>query len=172
MNLNERIANVKPYFLLFNVSAEEDAIYAVAKFPENWTIPDRGALKSTYKVEIAPMNNGICFATETKNGPECVFDALDYVIKFNKCVEERVELLRAKVAELKDLFAKEDLEKLKTLTFIFEEPKKRKYSKKSVAQEAAVEQKAEQEEGKTEDANVQADDDTSMMSFVKNIAED
>lgn len=173
MNLNDRINNTKPYFILFNVSAEEDAIYAVAKFPESWTIPDRTALKSTYKVEIAPMNNGICFATETKNGPECVFDALDYVIKFNKRVEERIELLRAKVSELKELFAKEDLDKLKTLTFVFEEPKKRRNTKKAATQEAETTQEQTVE---PEQTTVQEVEDTpeggSLMDFAKNIAED
>ena len=178
MNLNERIANVKPYFLLFNISAEEDAIYAVAKFPDNWTVPDRSALKSTYKVEIAPMNNGICFATETKNGAECVFDALDYVIKFNRSVEERIELLRAKITELKDIFSKEDIEKLKTLTFVFDEPKKRKGSKKASQEtvQSSEEQVKEENVPQQETENIkkaeEPSDDSSLMAFAKNIVDD
>ena len=176
MSLNERIERVNPYFILFNISAEEDAIYVVAKFPENWTIPDRTALKSTYNVEIAPMNNGICFATEIKNGTDCVFDALDYVIKFNRCVEERVELLKAKIKELQTLFSKEDLEKLKTLTFVFDEPKKRK-SQKKVQEQVPAELVSEKESAKTveqekTDGNKEElPEDGGLMSFAKNIAE-
>lgn len=169
MNLNERIEGVKPYFVLFNISAEEDAIYAVAKFPQNWTVPDREELKKAFKVELAPMNNGMCFATETKNGAECVFDALDYVIKFNKCVEERKELLIEKANELKHLFATEDLEKLKLLTFTFEKPKKSgKSQKKSVAE--AV--KEEVNEETAEETETEKEPDSSTMSFVKNIVDD
>ena len=174
MNLNDRIERTKPYFLQFQVLAEEDALYAVARFPENWTIPDKNALKSTYKVEYAPMNNGVCFVTELKNGAECVFDALDYVIKFNKCVEERKELLIAKVNELKDLFAKEDLEKLKRLTFVFEKPKKTKPAKSSVDQIKVETPTDEVEEDVEEKAEQQGtvEDDSSLMTLAKNIAED
>ena len=167
MNLNQRIENTKPYFLQFNVLAEEDAIYAVAKFPQGWQIPDKAALKNTYKVELAPMQNGMCFVTETKNGPDCVFDALEYVIKFNKCAEERKELLVAKINELKNLFVTEDIEKLKTLTFTFEK-KKNKQGKKSVA-----ETKDSTDQQTTEETTVeQPADDTSLMALAKNLVED
>lgn len=172
MNLNERIENTKPYFQQFNVIAEEDAIYVVARFPQNWTIPDRAALKSTYKVETAPMSNGICFATETANGADCVFDALDYVIKFNKCVAERKELLLAKVNELKNLFATEDLEKLKSLTFVFEKQKSKKGGKRAVQEQVVVETPVVVEEP-VEDVKDEAQkEDTDLMTFAKNITED
>lgn len=171
MNLNDRIERTKPYFVLFNVSAEEDAIYAVARFPENWTVPDRNELKKTFKVELAPMNNGMCFATETKNGAECVFDALDYVIKFNKCVEERKELLIEKANELKHLFATEELEKLKLLTFTFEKPKKSK-SKRSVVEDTQEEMENKAEDNVEVVSKEENEDDSSLMSFAKNIVDD
>lgn len=182
MNLNERIERTKPYFLQFNVIAEEDAIYVVARFPQNWTIPDRAALKNTYKVETAPMNNGICFATETKNGEECVFDALDYVINFNKCVAERKELLIAKVNELKNLFATEDLEKLKTLTFAFDKPKK-KINKKTTqfvehvgTDQAVLEEQDSADQCSVNDnaqtENNEVEEDSSLMALAKNLVED
>ena len=177
MNLNERIESVKPYFVLFNISAEEDAIYAVVRFPQTWTIPDRAALKKTYNVELASMNNGICFATETKNGAECVFDALDYVIKFNKCVEERKELLISKVNELKNLFATEDLEKLKTLTFVFEKPKKAKQGKKAAIEtvqsdtEVDTQEESEQEVDNNEPTVLENAEDTALMAFAKNMTD-
>lgn len=178
MNLNERIERTKPYFVLFNVSAEEDAIYAVARFPQNWSVPDVNSIKSSFNVQLAPMNGGICFATETKNGSDCVFDALDYVIKFNKCVEERKILLQEKVKELKNLFATEDVERLKTLTFTFEEPKKTKGRKSKTQEPTVVEAQQSEENTNTEegmtDSNVekQESSDSSLMSFAKNIVEE
>lgn len=181
MNLNDRIEASKPYFLQFQILAEEDAIYVIAKFPQSWTIPDTDALKKSYNVEIAPVNGAVCFATEIKNGTDCVFDALDYVIKFNKCVEERKELLINKVNELKTLFASEELEKLKTLVFTFEEPKKPKTRKTQKAQEtvqtvlnnASDSTDSEEEnniaEEKVETASIE---DSSLMSFAKDITED
>ena len=175
MNLSERIEKTKPYFVLFNVSAEEDAIYAIARFPEAWTMPDTDALRKSFKVEVGATENGaICFATETKNGPDCVFDALDYVIDFNKCAEKRRELLIEKLKELKELFATESLEKLSTLTFTFEKQKKTKMSKKSVekTQEDAEESKAEEETTIEETKEEDTSDDSSLMSFAKNIVDD
>ena len=161
MNINERIEKIRPYFVVFNISAEEDAAYVVVKFPPSWSIPDTNALLETYKVQTAPMENGMCFATEIKNGAECVFDAIDYIVEFNKRIEERRGLLQEKLEEFKKLFATEPLDRLKTLKFVFDEPKKKKSAKKS---EKPVEtEKAE--------PKVETEPDNSLMSFAKNITE-
>lgn len=177
MKLDERIENIKPYFVTFNVSAEDDAIYVVIKVPSNWTAPDAEALKNSYSVQIVPMQGGLCFATEIKNGAEAVFDAVDYVIKFNKGVEERKELLTQKLTELKKLFVSEDLEKLKTLKFVFEseqeEPKKKKGTKKAVIEEApASTVTAEEPEDQSNSITAEECDDTPLMAMAKNLVED
>ena len=175
MDLTSRINNIQPYFVSFNVMAEESAAYAVVRFPSHWTLPDTNALKTNFKIEIAAMqNNQLCFVTEIKNGSECLFDALDYVIDFNKKVEERKGLLDEKIKELGNLFATETLDRLKTLKFTFEPQKKgaKKSSQKKTEQVAESQaEQVEAEPSKTEekqnpDENSQ---DSSLMSLAKGL---
>lgn len=172
-DLSNRIEKIKPYFITFNISAEDDAAYVVVKLPPQWSIPDTKALKENFKVEVAPMSNGICFASEIKNGTDCIFDAVDYIIDFNKRVEERRELLKQKAEELKNLFASETLDKLKTLTFVFEseqeEPKKRKGAKKVVTDASTT---AAEVESQANSITQEECEDTPLMAMAKNIAED
>lgn len=175
MELNDRIEKVKPFFVSFNVVAEEAAAYAVVKFPSEWTIPDQSAMKANFKVEIAPMQNGICFVTEIKNGAECIFDALDYVIDFNKKVQERKGLLLEKIKELQNLFATETLDRLKTLQFTFAPQKKSGKKTVSKKQGTAVEPVASADSSNLEKKEAdappeEAQADNSLMSFAKNIA--
>jgi hypothetical protein len=64
-------------------------------------------------------SNGHYFFTSLTNGADCVFDAIDDIIKFNQSIEEKTRLLKTKAQELKELFETEDIEKLRTLTFTF-----------------------------------------------------
>ena len=174
MDLKYRIDKIKPYFVSFNVVAEESAAYAIVRLPKNWTIPDKAALKANFKVEIAPTQDGILFATEISNGPECIFDGLDYVIDFNKKVEERRGLLDEKIKELGNLFATETLDKLKTLKFVFEPQKKSAKKSAPKKQEVVVEAPVEQatvEEPKTDDnTHFEAENqDSSLMALAKGL---
>lgn len=120
MDISERIENLKPYFVGFNVMAQDDASYVLMRFPGNWALPDENTIKDVYLTEIAPRQEGVYFLTELKNGTEKLFDCVEFVIKYNKNIEERKYLLQAKIKELTKLFASEDLEALKTLTFAME----------------------------------------------------
>lgn len=169
MDLKSRIDKIGPYFVSFNIMAEESASYAVVKFPQGWAIPDKGALRENFKVEIAPMEYGICFASDIKNGPECIFDALDYVIDFNKKVEERKGLLIEKVEELKQLFATEDLDKLKTLQFSFSTPKKA--GRKPQVKKAQAPSEEEQSASEAQPESTPVAEESSLMSMAKSIVE-
>lgn len=63
-----------------------------------------------------------------------VFDLIENTIEMNLNAIAKIELLNAKFEELKNIFATESLDKLKTLYFAFENVKpskpKRKYNKK------------------------------------------
>lgn len=178
MDLKSRIDKIKPYFISFNVVAEESAAYAIVRFPKGWAIPDKTALKANFKVEIAPTNNGILFATEISNGPECIFDGLDYVIDFNKKVEERKGLLDEKIKELGDLFATETLDRLKTLKFVFEPQKKSSKKAAKKAEPVTVETKVDpvvEPTETTEEVDINEEvaeesDDNSLLGFAKTIA--
>ena len=171
MKLDERIEKIKPYFALFNVSAEDGAAYVVVKFPQTWALPDGKGLQEAYNVQVAPMQNGLCFVTELSNGAECIFDALDYVIEFNKRAEERKTLLLEKAEELKKIFASEPIDKLRTLKFVFEsekegeKPATKKGSKGKKNTETVKE--PEVTEKATEDDN---EPKTSLMALAEKVA--
>ena len=175
MDLKFRIEKTKPYFVSFNVMAEESVSYAVVKFPSGWATPDSNALLSNFKVQVAPMGQGqMCFASEIENGSECIFDALDYVIDFNKAVEERKALLHQKIEELKELFCSETLDRLKTLEFTF--PPQKKGGKKTVVKKTTTIAEAKpvevdqpkKEEEKKESPVVQ---ESGLMALAKSMTE-
>ena len=174
MDLASRIEHIKPYFISFNVIAEESAAYAVVRFPNSWKIPNKTALKDNFKVEVAAMNEGICFVSEIENGSDRIFDAIDYVIDFNKEVEQRTALFNAKIKELGEVFASETYERLKTLKFVFEPQKK--VAKKGKPKD--VEPKVEAVEQATTEAEIKPDvshaegngeTDSSLMALAKNL---
>lgn len=121
MDINKRIADLKPFFVAFNVAAEDDASYIVIKVPSHWTVePLISTFRSEYQVETVVRSEGVYFFTEIKNGVEPLFDCADTIISYNKNLEARKTLLKEKIDELTSIFATEPLEKLETLTFKME----------------------------------------------------
>ena len=172
MDLQGRINKIGKCFVSFNIVAEESAAYAIVVFPKHWTLPDTAKIKEMFKTEIAPMTNGYCFVTEIVNGADCVFDAIDYVITFNTELEARQTLLQQKIKEMQEIFVTEPIEKLKTLKFVFEEPKKpRKPSpKKKSTTETPETQEPVNEEPVVEEKKEETVEENSLLSFVKNAA--
>lgn len=168
MDLSSRIEKIRPFFVSFNVIAEESASYAIIRLPEGWTIPDKAALKENFKVEVAPLEGAYCFMTEISNSSEQIFDAIDYVVDFNQKFMERKELLLAKVKELKELFAQEPLENLKRLKFAFDPVKKQ--AKKSAKSEVPEKKTTEAEKPAEEPEPIKEEEPSnSLMSFAKDI---
>jgi len=147
MTVKDRIEKLKPYFVSFNVIADEDAAYILLRFPleSRWTIPDQTALKENYKVEIAARNEGYYFMTEMCNGTDCIFDAAEYVITFNKNVEERKSLLNDKIKELTNIFATETLDNLKKLSFVIPNKEEKTVKNNKKAEKAVVKRVIKQE---------------------------
>ena len=147
MDISERIKNLKPYFLSFNVMAEDDASYVLMHFPDNWVLPDAKMLKDVYLTEIAPRESGIFFLTEIENGTEKLFDCVEFVVKYNKNIEERKYLLSEKIKELTKLFASAELEQLKSLKFVMDEvPQDQTESKKTKGKPKKAEKKTPEQE--------------------------
>jgi hypothetical protein len=63
-----------------------------------------------------------CYMTETVNGLEPVFGLIDETIRYNEELEKKVELLKVKAEELKELFANRSYDELLRLKFIIEKP--------------------------------------------------
>ena len=75
------------------------------------------------------------FITEMEVGFDTVFDAIDYNIEKMMILEERSQLFKTKVEELKELFGDEkiSIESLRTLEFKYKMPKiKTKIEKKDI----------------------------------------
>lgn len=192
MEINERIENLKPYFLSFNVIAEDDASYVLMRFPGNWIMPDEKMLKEVYLVEIATRPEGIYFFTEIKNGMDKLFGCAEFVVQYNKNIEERKYLLKERMSELTKIFASEKLERLKTLRFemddieeeeeveeeevVEEEEKKPKTTPKKQPREGKKKSKVEEILAKSitedvkEEAPVSEDDgDSGLMALAKGL---
>lgn len=174
MTINERIERIKPYFIGLNIA--ENIAYIVVKFPNTWRIPQSEFLRDEYKVSVGKVERGgNVYATEMVNGMDIVFDAIEYSISFNVEAEERATILKEKMKELSEIFAKEDVNKLRTLTFTF--GKKTRNNKKTEEKEASqttetvpveeniVEETAAPVEVKT----VKENDDNDLMSFAKDM---
>lgn len=156
MVITDRIKNLGEYFVSFQVVANEDASFILLRLPSTWTIPDQEALLKNYKVQLAVRDNGVFVMTEISNGVDCLFDAADYIVTFNKNIEERQYLLTKKIDELTHIFATESLENLKGLKIVLPDEKSGKKSKKEKEAETVVEEKLS--EKPVEEQNVEKND--------------
>ena len=185
MDINKRIENIKPFFVSFNVIAEDDASYVLIRVPNGWTIqPITATFHDKYNVETVIKDEGIYFFTEIKNGVEPLFDCADELISYNKNIEARKALLRNKIDELTHIFATASLEDLETLQFVMEsvkaEEKPTKTAKRGkkaaktpeqaledTLKEVAVEEKPEPKpKAQPKEEN---NDDNSLMALAKGL---
>ena len=97
-------------------------------YNENWNVipPEND------KIEFA-QKNGVSYYMAMINEVsfEEVFNSIKETIDYNIDLQKKVNLFKAKVDELQEIFAKEDLETLRTVTFEYNKKKeKRKYIRK------------------------------------------
>ena len=117
MDVNERIKNVGKYFAMFNV--HDGVVCLGIHLPDKWTLFDTQAICDEFAIQIKSKDSVTFFLCDIDDGFEPVFDAVDFIIEQNKSLEEKTNLLKQKVEELRTLFEGESLEKLKTLEFVF-----------------------------------------------------
>lgn len=127
MNLKDRIEKLNTYFDSMNVSAENNIIYVRIAFPKGWGISE--VTEHNYNVRAIrdDIPGYFYFLAEMEIGFDKIFDAIEYNIKFNEEAQIKVNLLREKIEELKNIFEEEDITVLKTLEFKY---KKKKYKVK------------------------------------------
>ena len=63
-----------------------------------------------------------CYMSETSNGMQPIFELIDETIRYNEELEKKVELLKVKAEELKELFANKSYDELLMLEFVFKTP--------------------------------------------------
>lgn len=130
--LQDRITNLGTYFR--GIESYNDALIVKVLFPEKWGVYDSadGTIK-TVKSEDT-VNEYFYYGDSHEVDLETIFDLIDETIEMNKSVLKKIELLRNKVEELKELFDNKSLQELETLKFVTEKPKtpkaKKKYTRK------------------------------------------
>lgn len=126
--IQDKIDKIKDYFRSMEVA--QGVSFVKVEFDEKWS--------------VYPSEDGKIKVTKVKNNPKMwyyfgninevsfdeIFDLIDNTIITNLNANKKLELLNMKFNELKEIFANESLETLKTLKFVFK-PKRKKIDKKN-----------------------------------------
>lgn len=124
MLIKERIEKIKEYFKEMQIITvdNEQIIYVIVNFPYGWVIDENIEAKFEVTVQEGEYPTEFYFATNIDNGENRVFDAIEYNIEKMKDAIERAQLLKTKIAELKDIFQNENitLSELRTLNFTWD----------------------------------------------------
>lgn len=145
MTLQEEILSIQEYFR--SVEYFGKGIVVKVEFPPRWSVYS----SSDDKIKVAPddnVKNVFFYYTDLNEGTlEDVFSLIRETAETNINAVKKIELMKVKIEELKEIFAEKTIEELNNLKFVFEEEKKkRKYSKKKKNETTAVEEVEENKE--------------------------
>lgn len=137
LQVEDYISKIGEYFE--GIERYNDALIVRVKLPERWgTYPSSDERIKVAKSEEVP-NEYYYYGSSNDVNLEDIFQLILETIQMNKDVLLKIELLKEKVQELKELFDTKPLEELKTLKFVTEQPKKtkakRKYTRKKKVEE-------------------------------------
>lgn len=132
LQVEDYISKIGEYFE--GIERYNDALIVRVKLPERWGVYP----SSDERIKVVPSeevpNEYYYYGSSNDVNLEDIFQLIIETIQMNKDVLLKIELLKEKVQELKELFDTKPLEELKTLKFVTEQPKKtkvkRKYTKK------------------------------------------
>lgn len=125
LDIIDRIKKLGSYFNSMNIEGENGIIYVRVCFPKGWVCSEVTEHNFNVKAVKDEVPGYFYFYTETQCGFESLFDAIDYNIKFNQDAQDKVNLLRIKIEELKNIFEEEDISVLRTLEFKYKKKKER-----------------------------------------------
>ena len=130
MSLQERMEAMRPYFR--GIEMYNEAIMVKVVFPENWKCypSDDGRIKVAPSEDPSNPNLTYYYADSKDTSYDDIFDLIEGTMKANQEIVLKLELLRTKVGELKELFSSMPYDKLQFLEFTFKEKKKRGRKKK------------------------------------------
>lgn len=131
MNIKERINKLGMYFSSMNVAAENNIIYVRVQFPKGWGCSELTEHNFNVKTVKDEIPGYFYFFAELEIGFEKVFDAIDFNIRFNEEAQIKVNLLREKIEELKNIFETEEIDTLKTLEFKYKKKREKIVKQKS-----------------------------------------
>jgi hypothetical protein len=116
----EYIKKLKPYF--FSIREIDNNASLDIRVPINWRYEQIVQPYKSVKIKIQDKNDKFTLisliSNSTQDGYNLLMVCATEIIKINKEEEEKRRLFEQKVAELKELFQKESLDKLKDITFI------------------------------------------------------
>ena len=130
--MQDRIVKITEYFKGLEIC--DGIVIVKIVYPNKWVIPSDNLLDELFKVKVVKnkQGEGYFYCCEITDGVTPTFDAIDFTIEFNRDLEEKSELLKTKVDELKQLFAEKSIEILRTIEFKYSEKKtKNKKNKKT-----------------------------------------
>lgn len=157
--LQERMNDMQPYFR--GMEMYNDAIMVKVMYPPKWRA--YGSVDERIKVTPADDNPSLLYyyADSKLSSYDEIFDLIEETIKANNEMRLKIELLKTKVEELKELFSSTPYEDLQHLKFSIEKPKKTRVRKKSTRKEKTPqntpEQAREASSGQVENAETTED---------------
>lgn len=155
--VEDYISKIGEYFE--GIERYNDALIVRVKLPERWgTYPSSDERIKVAKSEEVP-NEYYYYGSSNDVNLEDIFQLILETIQMNKDVLLKIELLKEKVQELKELFDTKPLDELKTLKFVTETPKKakRRYTKKKKVAENEDKQTIEEYSvSSLDDKNIEA----------------
>lgn len=170
--MQDRIIKINEYFVAFNIA--EGISYIKVRFPNKWEIPNGEVLLENFNVKIATEANGeIYFFSELINGTDVVFDAVDFVVDFNKDLEAKTLLFSEKINELKELFSTRTLSELQHLEIIIKSPIPFTIKDETTKDEKSKNKKGRRNNKKKEDENneIPSSTDTSTIENNEEVVE-
>ena len=119
------LTNYAKYGISFRTSQNEGVDYYMVTltYGNKWTVqmPPEQQAQQVMCAKIRE-DGTYCYMTEMQNGLEPVFALIDGTIQYNEELEKKVELLKVKAEELKELFANRTYKDLLLLKFVIETP--------------------------------------------------
>ena len=141
-NLQDRMETLTSYFKA--IERYNDALIVRVYYPSNWKAYE----SSDGRIKVTPSdsdpNETYYYADSKEATYDDIFDLIEETVRANEEVSLRLQLLREKGEELKELFSRLPYEELKTLEFVVGSPKKK--GRKARKKPEKVEEPAPQEE--------------------------
>ena len=171
MDFQQKMIEYAKYGITVKTSLNNDVEYYMVcmTFGGKWKILDPGDNPSWKNVMCAKINNNgtYCYMTEFKNGITSIFEVIDETIRYNDELDKKVELLKVKAEELKELFATKNYDELVRLKFVIEtlqeaSPSKAKKKSKVVKNVPVVQNTEQTTEGLKKD-EAQKTEDTAIV---------
>lgn len=139
--LQDRMNSVKPYFR--GIEMYNEAIMVKVVYPKSW----KAYPSDDGKIKVTLSDDGTMtyyYADSNESTYDEIFDLIEQTVKTNQEVILKINLLKDKVLELKEIFQNKSYEELTTLKFVTDDVKskktKRKYTRKNKTSEKAKEE--------------------------------